>query len=183
MKVRPGQVIRLSLFCLTGVACASFVANTLSVPVRGSTDSYSFEFTDGNRQGTTWIIAEAKGGESPQSSFRKILGKLYEQGTMPHTMDTIQAMKDRNDLTGSRLEWALDSNSSDRVLFVKVTAQIKPDWKGLEGLPGQNARSLGSLADENALNAELNRQLETPLSDVELESALEVVVKIWELKP
>ena len=46
MKVRPGQVIRLSLFCLTGVACASFVANTLSVPVRGSTDSYSFEFTD-----------------------------------------------------------------------------------------------------------------------------------------
>jgi phospholipid/cholesterol/gamma-HCH transport system substrate-binding protein len=36
----------LSLFCITGLACASFVANTLSVPVRGDTDSYSFEFTD-----------------------------------------------------------------------------------------------------------------------------------------
>jgi phospholipid/cholesterol/gamma-HCH transport system substrate-binding protein len=36
----------LSLFCITGLACASFVANTLSVPVRGDTESYSFEFTD-----------------------------------------------------------------------------------------------------------------------------------------
>lgn len=46
MKIRTAQVVRLSLFCITGLACASFVANTLSVPVRGDTESYSFEFTD-----------------------------------------------------------------------------------------------------------------------------------------
>ncbi|MCE4264742.1 MCE family protein [Rhodococcus globerulus] len=46
MKIRTAQVVRLSLFCITGLACASFVANTLSVPVRGDTASYSFEFTD-----------------------------------------------------------------------------------------------------------------------------------------
>lgn len=46
MKIRPAQIIRLLLFCAVGIACASFVSNTLSVPVRGSTNSYSVEFTD-----------------------------------------------------------------------------------------------------------------------------------------
>jgi hypothetical protein len=145
---------------------------------------YSFEFTDGNRRGTTWIIAEAKGGESPQPSFRKIKGKYYEQGTMPHTVDTIEAMKRRGDLIGSLLERALDPTSGDRVLFVKVTARVKPSWKGLEGLHGRSAPDISTFADENALNLELTRQLDAPLTPAELESAMEdVVVNIWDLTP
>ncbi|MCJ0901899.1 MCE family protein [Rhodococcus sp. ARC_M6] len=46
MKVLPSQVVRLAVYCTAGLACASFVANTLSVPVRGSTETYKFEFSD-----------------------------------------------------------------------------------------------------------------------------------------
>lgn len=46
MKIAPAQVIRLSVFCVIGAACASFMANTLSVPVRGDSDTYAVEFTD-----------------------------------------------------------------------------------------------------------------------------------------
>ncbi|GAB2644714.1 MCE family protein [Prescottella soli] len=33
-------------FCVAGVVCGLLVANTLSVPVRGATDTYTVEFTD-----------------------------------------------------------------------------------------------------------------------------------------
>ncbi|TQF68812.1 MCE family protein [Rhodococcus spelaei] len=46
MKIAWVPVVKAIGFCLTGVLCASFVVNTLSVPVRGDTDEYTVEFTD-----------------------------------------------------------------------------------------------------------------------------------------
>ncbi len=124
-----------------------------------------------------WIIGEAKGGENPQPSVRKIDGKYYEQGTMEHTRDTIAAMAKRGDPMAAHLSTALGSESA-RVFFVKVTAQVTGAWK----------RSLASLLDLDALDdlialdAELLRVLEPRLSNDALDAALEIVVKVWSLK-
>ncbi|NLU81703.1 MCE family protein [Rhodococcus sp. HNM0569] len=46
MKTTRSQWAKLGVFCVAGAACGLLVANTLSVPVRGSTESYTVEFTD-----------------------------------------------------------------------------------------------------------------------------------------
>ncbi|MFC7446963.1 MCE family protein [Rhodococcus daqingensis] len=46
MKIGWVPAVKAVGFCVIGALCASFVVNTLSVPVRGDTDSYTLEFTD-----------------------------------------------------------------------------------------------------------------------------------------
>ncbi|MFD4180977.1 MlaD family protein, partial [Rhodococcus sp. NPDC058514] len=46
MKLGWVAAVKAIGFCVTGALCASFVVNTLSVPVRGATDDYTLEFTD-----------------------------------------------------------------------------------------------------------------------------------------
>lgn len=46
MKIGWVPAVKAVGFCVIGALCASFVANTLSVPVRGDTDRYTLEFTD-----------------------------------------------------------------------------------------------------------------------------------------
>lgn len=46
MKLGWVPIVKVIGFCAVGVACASLVANTLSVPVRGDSERYTVEFTD-----------------------------------------------------------------------------------------------------------------------------------------
>ncbi|WP_066912235.1 MCE family protein [Millisia brevis] len=46
MKVTARQWASVALYCTIGIGCGALVVNTLSVPVRGSTDSYGVEFDD-----------------------------------------------------------------------------------------------------------------------------------------
>lgn len=46
MKLGWVPVVKTVGFCVIGGVCAAFVANTLSVPVRGDTERYTVEFTD-----------------------------------------------------------------------------------------------------------------------------------------
>lgn len=46
MKLGWVPIAKVIGFCAVGVACASLVANTLSVPVRGDSQRYTVEFTD-----------------------------------------------------------------------------------------------------------------------------------------
>ena len=45
MKLTWHAWARAALFCVTGLVCALFVVNTLSVPVRGRTTDYVAQFT------------------------------------------------------------------------------------------------------------------------------------------
>ncbi|QNG19646.1 MCE family protein [Rhodococcus triatomae] len=46
MKIQRRQLVRLAMFCAIGLGCGVLMANTLSVPVRGSSERYALEFTD-----------------------------------------------------------------------------------------------------------------------------------------
>lgn len=46
MKLGWVPIAKVIGFCAVGVACATLVANTLSVPVRGDSERYTVEFTD-----------------------------------------------------------------------------------------------------------------------------------------
>ena len=81
-----------------------------------------------NDKSITWLIGEAKGAAG-EPSVRQIGNKLYEQGTIEHTRDTITSMgsKVKNDPNleflvkslGNALDLNLSSSSS--VTFIKVT--------------------------------------------------------------
>lgn len=72
MKVTARQWASLALYCTIGIGCGALVVNTLSVPVRGSTDTYGVEFhdIDGLSVGNPVMISGVRVGRVDDISIR-----------------------------------------------------------------------------------------------------------------
>lgn len=71
MKLGWVPIAKVLGFCAVGVACASLVANTLSVPVRGDSERYTVEFTDveGLHEGNPVTMAGVRVGRVDSIAF------------------------------------------------------------------------------------------------------------------
>ncbi|MFC9789636.1 MCE family protein [Rhodococcus sp. NPDC127528] len=110
MKIDWVPVAKAIGFCVTGVLCASFVANTLSVPVRGDTDEYTVEFTDveGLGPGNAVTMAGVRVGRVDSIAFadagggtsKAVVGIEVESG---HTLSRdVTAAVRYGDMLGAR---------------------------------------------------------------------------------